>query len=175
MLALFFFSNPTLTSRCTVLHRQSPALATRTLTQYSPRFNFPSLDPRLPASPRQLDFFLHSTSTPDFIVSSPNSSPRVGAQIRSESRGGAQTHPRVASVSQHGKQTQSRGPSHPPSLPSFLTPRGSGEAHGLRRRGEDCPTERASRHRYLELSPTRLCNNFEVSLKTQINSAPLSF
>lgn len=67
---------------CTVLHPQNPTLATRTLNIVRGSTS-PTLDPRLPASPqRQSDFFLHSTSAPDLVVLSPNSSLKVGAQFR---------------------------------------------------------------------------------------------
>lgn len=119
MHALFFYSNPTLTSPA----QSSPAKpnSRHSDPQYCLRINFPSLDPRLAASPqRQSDFFLHSTSAPDLVVLSPNSSPKVGSPD-SESRGGAQTHPRVASVSRHRKKTQTRSP--PPSFPpTFADP-----------------------------------------------------
>lgn len=143
MHALFFYSNPTLTSPCTVLHRQSPTLASRTLIPSAVQLPLPRpATSSLPAKTTGFLPALHVRPRPCRLL------PKFQSQSRSpdsESRGGAQTHPRVASVSQHGKETQTRDPRRPPFLPPFLTPPGSRELQGFRRRGDDCPIEHPAR------------------------------
>lgn len=82
LLALFFYSNPTLTfpaQSCTGKAQLSPlGPSIRSAVQLL----LPRPAPQFPASPeRQPDFFPHSTAAPDLVLPSSNSSPKVGAQI----------------------------------------------------------------------------------------------
>lgn len=177
--ALFFHPNPTLTSPCTTLLREAQLSPLGSFSAARASTSLP-LDSRLNSQPpRKITRFL-----PALHVRPRPCRPLLGFQSQSrvpdsDPRGGARTHPRLAFCL--GWQR------HRPGIPAALLP-----SHPSRPRVEaespagfegagDCPTEHpapgrsGSSQRYLELSPTRLCNNFEVSLKTQINSAPLSF